>query len=367
MPGKNKFGFGPLEVPPAARRERSVGPMGAAVREAAESLRETTDAKVEQRRRNAADAKAYREARQGGRILATLRVEEICTDDLPRDRLDLDGVAASDEMEELKASIRSRGQKEPIEVYTDDAGRYQLKKGWRRLTALRQLFLETGESRFMTVVARADAGQEGADRIAHYVDMVEENVIRQDLTFAEMAQVAIAAAADPAVEGTDPDAMVGRLYAALHKMKRSYIRSFVFLLTTLDGAAKWPKSISRNTGVDLARMLKAQPERAGTLRRMLESCATEEDQTAEIAAFLATGQKARRETAATQDARPPRRETREISVGALRVTARNGECRILGDCAFADIPRDRLERAIRLFEEALADTAGPRIKPLERP
>ncbi len=61
MSSKNKFGFGPLDTPQTPKpRERNVGPMGAAVRDAAESLQEATEAKVEQRRQNASDAKAYR-------------------------------------------------------------------------------------------------------------------------------------------------------------------------------------------------------------------------------------------------------------------------------------------------------------------
>ena len=48
MAKSNKFGFAPVEPDAPRRRERSVGPMGAAVREAAESLTDATDAKVEQ-------------------------------------------------------------------------------------------------------------------------------------------------------------------------------------------------------------------------------------------------------------------------------------------------------------------------------
>ena len=63
MSSKNKFGFAPIEAEPSKRkRERSVGPMGVAVREAAESLQTSTEAKVEQRHLNAQDAKAYRAA-----------------------------------------------------------------------------------------------------------------------------------------------------------------------------------------------------------------------------------------------------------------------------------------------------------------
>ena len=189
---KNKFGFGPLEDPPApARRRRDVGPMGAAVREAASSLSDSTESLVEQRRQNAADAKSWRQAQDEGRVLVEIPLDAIRTDALPRDRLDLDAVAGSDEMEELKTSIRERGQKEPIEVF-EVGGGYQLKKGWRRLTALRQLHHETADPRFAHAVARVAEG--AGSRIDLYIDMVEENVIREDLSFAEMAQVAITAA-----------------------------------------------------------------------------------------------------------------------------------------------------------------------------
>ncbi len=363
---KNKFGFDPIDPKPAAKRERTVGPMGAAVREAAASLAETTEAKIEQRRKNAEDAKAWRAAAAQGRVLVTLLLSDVATDDLPRDRLDLDAVARSDEMEELKASIRARGQREPIEVYRDASGQYQLKKGWRRLTALKQLLAETGADDFLRVTARVEPGRADAapDRVARYIDMVEENVVREDLTFAEMAQVAIAAARDPAVDGNDPEAMVGRLYASLHKMKRSYIRSFVFLLTELDGALKWPKAVSRNLGVDLARVLKAQPDRTAMLRRSLAACAAPEDQAETLAFFLRSSQTSA--TAAPAPREP--RETHDFHVGATKVTARQGECRITSKRDFADVPRDRLERAIRAFEAALdepPDRSGhPRISAL---
>lgn len=353
MSGKNKFGFEPLDsVPGAARRDRSVGPMGAAVREAAASLQESTEAKVEQRRRNAEDAKAWRDAQAEGRVLVRLPLDGIELGDLPRDRLNLEAAAASDEMEELKASIRARGQREPIEVYRDALGRFHLKKGWRRLTALRQLRAETGAAEFDEVVARIEpsAGDAAPDRIARYIDMVEENVVREDLTFAEMAQVALQAAADPGVEGEDAEAMVGRLYSALHKMKRSYIRSFVFLLAELGEALRWPKEVSRNLGADVARALKAQPERGEGLRRTLAACPSAEAQTAALTGFLAG-------EAAPKPGRrgSERREKFEFHVGRTKVTARKGECRILSPRDFAEVPRDRLERAIRAFEATLEE------------
>lgn len=352
MSSKNKFGFAPLETKSVTpRRDRSAGPMGVAVRETAENLHETTEAKVEQRRRNAEDAKAYRSAQSEGMVLVRLPVGNIATDDLPRDRLELGAVAASDEMEELKASIRERGQREPIEVFVDEAETFQLKKGWRRLTALTQLHSETGDDAFATVVARIEEAGQGS-RIARYIDMVEENVVREDLTFAEMAQVAIAAAADDAVDDVDPAELVNRLYGALHKTKRSYIRAFVFLLAVLGDELKWPKAVSRNVGVDVARALK-NTEQADALRQRLVACASADEQGAVLADFL---EKSRREVPATPPAE--RRQKFEFFVGKTKVTARQGECRLVSTQDFATIPKERLEKAVRAFEDALF---GPRI------
>ncbi|MGA0614321.1 ParB N-terminal domain-containing protein [Paracoccus sp. KR1-242] len=349
MSGKNKFGFDPVDAAQLKPRMREVGPMGAAVREAAGNLAESTESLVEQRRQNAADAKSFRAAQDQGRLLELLPVDDIRTDELPRDRLDLSLVASSDEMEELKASIRERGQKEPIEVFISGAA-FQLKKGWRRLTALKQLWAETGDERFSKVVARIS--KERSSRIDLYIDMVEENVIREDLSFAEMAQVAIAAAEDLNTDGQGADALVGRLYASLHKMKRSYIRSFVFLLQRLEGALPFPKAISRNQGSEVARKLQASPDRVDDLRAQLEGVSTAEEQAAVLDGFL-------KDTVDPNTVARPGRTAKgvkyEFRVGAAKVTARKGECRILSEVDFSAIDRKRLQGAIEAFQRALAE------------
>jgi len=63
--------------------------MGAAVREAASNLQSSSDAMVEQRRLNAQHER---------RVLVDLPLASVLTDDLSRDRIDLESVAASDEM-----------------------------------------------------------------------------------------------------------------------------------------------------------------------------------------------------------------------------------------------------------------------------
>ncbi|WP_413717321.1 ParB/RepB/Spo0J family partition protein [Silicimonas sp. MF1-12-2] len=343
MTKKNKFGIEPLAPVGGMRRERSVGPMGAAVREAADDLHASTEAKVEQRRKNAEDAKAFRDAQAEGRVLVRIPLGEISTSALPRDRIDLEAVALADEMEELKSSIRARGQKEPVEVFRDADGVLQLKKGWRRLTALRQLLDETGDEAFGTVVARID--DSAAERLERYIDMVEENVVREDLTFAEMAQVVLEAAADPSVEERDTDVLVNRLYGSLHKMKRSYIRSFVTLLGELGDALRWPKAVPRNLGVEVVRRMQREGD-VGGLARVLRQAGSAEAQRAALERYASGAGEAATKPVA-------RREKYECRVADMKITARDGECRIKADLDFTGVPRDRLEEAIRAFDRVL--------------
>lgn len=356
MTGKNKFGFAPLETKSAKPRERSVGPMGAAIRDAAENLTESTDAKVEQRRQNADDAKAYRAASDEGLMLQRVPLADVHTDDLPRDRMELEDVATSDEMEELKSSIRARGQKEPVELYHGPDGRLQIKKGWRRFTALTQLLAETTDDAFASVIARIEG--DGQGRLTRYIDMVEENVVREDLSFAEMAQVALTAADDIAVDERDPHVLVGTLYSALHKMKKSYIRSFVTLMSAAREDLRWPKSVPRNIGVDAARAIKAGgDEQAIELRERLRTAITSDAQNEVLKSFaVGNGPKTKQRLAPKQKF--------EFHVGKTKVTARHGECRIVSDVDYAAVPKDQLERAIKAFEDALKAGGNPRVTSL---
>jgi ParB family chromosome partitioning protein len=207
------------------------------------------------------------------------------------------------------------------------------------------------------VVARVAPGRGG--RIDDYVDMVEENVIRQDLSFAEMAQLAMTAAADARSGEDDAAAMVGRLYASLHKMKRSYIRSFVHLLETLGPDLRFPRSVSRNLGVEVARLLQGGSTDAGGLRAELAAAEDEAAQARILTAFVnraqAPGQGAR-----SRERSSPSSGKFEFQLGGTKLTARRGECRIVSDRDFTAIPRADLERALRAFEAALA-AGSPRL------
>lgn len=346
MSGKgNRFGIGPVDMPVPPRRQRDPGPMGVAVRETAISAQESSEALVEQRRQNASDARSWRAAQDEGRVLVPLALEAVDTADLPRDRLDLEQAAASDEMDELKASIRERGQREPVEVFRTTDGRYELKKGWRRLTALRQLHAETGDPRFAHVVARITMAE--PDRVDLYVDMVEENVIRQDLSFAEMAQIAIALAADPGAGVEDAQAAVGRLYRSLHKVKRAYIRSFVTLMQRLGSDLPFARAVPRDLGVEMARRLADGFDPAPILAR-LHACTDADSQNQALREALAAPR-------LTADRVASPRQKFEFRVGDSKVTARDGEVRIKAGVDYAAVDRRALERAVRAFHAALVD------------
>ena len=67
-------------------------------------------------------------ARDEGRMVVQIPLDQIETDHLVRDRM----VVEEDEMQTLMTSLRSRGQQTPIEVVQLGPDRYGLISGWRR-------------------------------------------------------------------------------------------------------------------------------------------------------------------------------------------------------------------------------------------
>lgn len=283
--------------------------------------------------KNSPEQPAYRILRP-----RVLPLDQIHVSDLPRDRLDLAGQAGSVEMQALKASLRSRGQRTPVTVYRDQQDRYQLVSGWRRMTALLQLAEEQGEGAPM-ITTRLTGLNEA--RIDLYIDMVESNLLQQDLSFAELAQLALTASADPALQGMAVGEVVTRLYGSLHKMKRSYIRSFVYLLQILGDSLKYPEKVSRNQGVAVSKQLKKAPETAVDLCQTLLSCDNQAMQSVVLAQYLTSFR--------VRDTKSARTE-RQFQVGKTQVIGRAGECVIRADIDFASVKTEVLSRALLAFE-----------------
>jgi ParB family transcriptional regulator, chromosome partitioning protein len=206
------------------------------------------------------------EARASGRLILRLALDQIDAAHLTRDRLR----AGAEEMEDLIASLRARGQQMPIEVSALEDGRFGLISGWRRLQALRHLSDETGAPEFASVLAIVRA----PETLAHaYRAMVEENEIRAGISYYERARIAALAAE----AGVYPDARaaIAGLFAAASRAKRSKIASFLLIWQHLDARLRFGPAISERLGLALAKAIDADPDFARRLSDRLRKAQLE--------------------------------------------------------------------------------------------
>ena len=247
-------------------------------------------------------------ARSEGRLVLRLALDVVDPAYLVRDRIEL----VADEMDILLASLRARGQQTPIEVVNIGGGRYGLISGWRRLTALKQLYDETGEARFAYIQALVRSPETAA---AAYLAMIEENEIRAGLSFYERARIAVQAVR----QGVHDDSAqaVQALFAAARAPKRSKILSFVTLVEVLDTQLRFPAAIPEKLGLALVGALrgdkkfkcrlsdalhKADPQTPEAERTVLAQClkvapeAQPDTTTVEIVPGIALTQRAQRLT-----------------------------------------------------------------------
>ncbi len=212
---------------------------------------------------------AVEKARAEGRLVITIPISGIIRDHLTRDRL----MASDEDMDALKASIRSHGQRTPIEVVELEGGAFGLISGWRRLAALEAL----GDRDVKALIrSPKDAGEA-------YVAMVEENEIRVGLSYYERARIAVMAAERGAF--ADVEAALSSLYGAASRAKRSKIRSFVSLHEALGDLLQFPAAIPERLGLALVAAIKAG--RTKTLRAALEPpAASPEAEAAKLAKGL---------------------------------------------------------------------------------
>jgi ParB family chromosome partitioning protein len=329
------------------------GPMASAIAENAEALQTRASAAQAIRDENDALAHEYVALQRAGQVVAQVPLEDVHTYMLARDRMPGDDY----ELGELVTSIRDLGLSNPIRVLPrpDASGGFELVQGFRRLSAYRQLLAETGEAQWATIPALV---MEGAPDIGGlYRRMVDENVIRKDLSFAEMAQAAQNYAADPATDAVDLGDAVAALFSSAPYSKRSYIRSFAQLLDALSPALDFPAEIPRALGVALARRIKEEPQIAvriraelsdwnnrsildelGVLRRYAE--------TTEIGEALGDDGAKPKGRPKGAGAKPKTTFHLTSRAGQVKCTAAAGRLEIKVDKDFSGMDRARLERAI---------------------
>ncbi|MGR3590566.1 MAG: ParB/RepB/Spo0J family partition protein [Limimaricola soesokkakensis] len=201
------------------------------------------------------------EAREEGRLIQWLPLEEIDESYLVRDRIE----TSEEEMQALVDSLRDRGQQTAIEVADLGEGakpRWGLISGWRRLTALRRIATEEGTSGRVLAIPRSPRNAAEA-----YRAMVEENEIRVGLSYYERARI-VARAADAGVYADDTEALRA-LFGAATRARRSKIGSFVRIVRALDTVLRFPTKISERAGLALVHALDKNPDLGEQLRTWL--------------------------------------------------------------------------------------------------
>lgn len=349
-------------APDTATAPARRGPMASAIAENAEALAARQSASQAIRDENDALAHEFVALRDAGHVVLNIPLDTVFTHLLVRDRLPGD----DDELADLVTSLREIGLSNPIrvEARADGTG-YELVQGFRRLSAYRVLLAETGDAAWGEIPALVQPS--GEDVAGLYRRMVDENIIRKDLSFAEMATAANNFAADPAVKINDLKGAVAALFQSAPYSKRSYIRAFARLLDLIGPQLKYPTELPRALGVALARELDDKPELArlitadladwdnrsvqdelNVLRRYARTDAFDLPlDTAKTPAKRAGGAAAadRDKTKTTFDLR--------TTHGRVKCTAGVGRLEIKVDRDFSAMDRARLERAIAALIDGL--------------
>lgn len=343
-----------------AKKSSGRSPMAAAITENAEALTARKSAAEAIREENDALAHEFVALREAGHVVREIPLEDVHTYMLVRDRIPGEDF----ELESLVISIRDLGLSNPIRVFErPDGTGYELVQGFRRLSAYKALSDEQeGQGGYDKIPALILPGE--ADIAGLYRRMVDENVIRKDLSFAEMAHAAQNYAADPATEVHDLSAAVAALFQSAPYSKRSYIRSFAFLLERLEGALSYPTEIPRALGVTLAREMKENPEIVGRIKQDLKDWDNRsiKDELDVLRRHAGLGDVENLADAETPSEKPKEKgrgakpkTTFHIrsSAGQVKCTAGVGRLEIKVDRDFSSIDRARLEAAIASLVDGL--------------
>ena len=247
---------------PARSDSGRKGPMAAAITENADAVRSRAETEAQIRAENDALAHEHVRLKRLGILTELVPVREVSTELLTRDRKE----GRDPEIDELKDSIQAIGLSNPIRVQVTDDG-YELVQGYRRLTAFRELLEETADEVYAQIPAHLEA--EGAALQGLYQRMVDENLVRRDISFAEMAQLARNYASDARTEVADVASAIGVLFRSAGRQKRNYIGHFASLLERLDGHLFWAEAIPRALGLELEKRLAEKGERVGWLKALL--------------------------------------------------------------------------------------------------
>ncbi len=333
--------------------EKRRGPMAAAISENADALRDQQSTEDAIRVENDRLAHELVRLRAEGFVTERIALADVVTERLTRDRMP----GPDPELDELKTSIQDVGLSNPIRVERRADGRFELIQGMRRLSAYRALLEETGDDLYAAIPAGIS---DPANLDDSYRRMVDENLIRKDISFAEMGALSRAYAADPANDCPDVDKAVSTLFKSASYTKRSYIRAFASLLAMLEKVLMYPNDIPRNVGVELKRKLDAEP---GLIRQVSTALMSEpgRDSAREVSILrgfvVQEGAEAPKPRA--ESVGKPRRAKTTFQVtgraGIAKCSASSGRLELRYDLDFTRVDRAKLERAVAALIEDLRE------------
>lgn len=350
------------ETFPTGKENRTArrGPMATAISETAGAARERQQVEAQIRAENDALAHEHVRLKKLGLVLETVPLDAVETYKLTRDR----APGFDPELEELKQSIQAIGLSNPIRVEPRADGKYELIQGFRRLSAYRTLLEETGDDTWARIPAAIT--QQGDSLESLYRRMVDENLVRKDISFAEMAKLAVDYAADPDTAESDPDKAVAVLFKSAGYQKRSYIRGFIKVIARLGGVLVYPQEIPRSLGLALAQRLEEDAglsdrvklelegwdnrsitDELGVLRKAAGLVQHEVESAGEAAPVAPVMPKTPVAGKAKTSFQLERRE------GRAKCTAAAGRLEIRLSRDFSTIDRRKLEQAVRLLLDNL--------------
>lgn len=343
----------PLETKAIEPRRRR-GPMAEAVAETAESLDERQTERARLLEKMKSDQAAFQAAVDDERLDLVVDVTQIRTGLLERDRAALDPNTDDADMQELKASIATRGLQQSIKIIQDEDGGYQLESGWRRLTAYRQLLAETGDAKFQRI--RAKVAPDLNDLDAAYGRMVDENMVRKGVSHGELAVLAVRYAKAGGTAASTVEAAVDTLFASAVRAKRYHLRQIAVLFEQIIDVLGDPSGVPRDVLLRVADLVQQKPASLAVLRDQLN--ATDGHPANVIAAFYAVlDETGARQSDAGVGKKRATRDGRKIEfrAGGYKCTVKGREVRLLAPDDLADVDEDRLHQALDAFRAAMGD------------
>ena len=341
----------PEDDTPLPEAQSRRGPMATAISETADASRQRAEVEAAIRAENDALAHEFVRLKRLGLVTDLIPLDQVRIGKLIRDR----SRRVDPQIDDLKASILAVGLSNPIRVESTPTG-FELVEGWRRLSAFRALLAETGDDRFARIPASFVPPGETVEGL--YRRMVDENLVRKDISWAEMARLARAYAEDRVGGCEDIDQAVNRLFASANPQKRSYIRRFAALLAKLEKVLEHPEALPRALGLALAQRLEAEPllaaEIASALRQAPRRSAEEE---LRILASFGEEAPAISPRGNPQRGRPASRGKTVLrlarAMGEVKCTAAAGKVELQMSRDFSTLDRVTLEAAVDAFLRAL--------------